>query len=118
MLLITLKGRPICGGNRLVKYTTRRGNTYDAKDFERKLLVRFGPLKYTDHNETLSHIRQKRTLRKHQQEFEWLANLVQDWPEKTLIGAFMGGLKPELAAVCRFINLDPMLNQSTSRRSR
>lgn len=41
------------------------------------------------------------TLREYQQEFEKLASRVQDWPEGALVGAFVGGLKPELATEVR-----------------
>lgn len=62
---------------------------------------RFGPSEYTDYDEELAHIKQTGALREYQKEFERLASRVQDWPEKALVGAFMGGLKPELAAEVR-----------------
>lgn len=79
----------------------RRGKLVRWKDFEKELMVHFGPLEYTDYDEALSHIRQMGTLREYQKEFERLANRVRDWPEKALVGAFIGGLKPELAAEVR-----------------
>ena len=33
----------------------------------------------------------------YQQEFERLANQVDGWPQKALVGAFMGGLKDDIA---------------------
>lgn len=48
------------------------------KEFEKELMVRFGPSEYTDHDESLAHIQQKGTLREYQQEFERLASRVQD----------------------------------------
>jgi len=40
---------------------------------------------------------QTRSLRDYQREFKRVTTQVKDWPEKTLIGEFVGGLKPELA---------------------
>lgn len=71
--------------------------------FARELVNRFGPSEYTDYDEVLTHIRQTGSLRDYQKEFEKLASRVHDWPEKALIGAFVGGLKTELASeVCVF----------------
>lgn len=71
------------------------------KDFERDLMARFGPLEYTDYDEALSRITQKGTLREYQTEFKRIANRVCDWPESALVGAFIGGLKADLAAEVR-----------------
>jgi hypothetical protein len=65
--------------------------------FEQDLLARFGPTDYEDFDEALSHIEQKGTVREYQQEFECLANRVVDWPEKALVGTFLGGLQPDIA---------------------
>lgn len=64
-------------------------------------MARFGPSEYTNFDESLAHIKQSGTLREYQKEFERLANRVRDWPETALVGAFMGGLKPDLAAEVR-----------------
>lgn len=71
------------------------------KEFEKEAMSRFGPSDYTDYDESLAHIKQVGSLREYQKEFEQLANRVHDWPEKALVGAFMGGLRPELAAEVR-----------------
>lgn len=73
-----------------------RGRGFDAhrlpwETFEADLWTRFGPSDGEDFEEALCHIRQKRTLLEYQREFERLQNKV-DWSEKTLVGAFMGGL--------------------------
>lgn len=47
------------------------------------------------------HIKHNDTLREYQKEFEKLASRVHDWTEKVLVGAFIGGLKSELAAKVR-----------------
>lgn len=64
-------------------------------------MTRFGPSEYTDFDESLAHIKQSETLREYQKEFEHLASRVHDWPEVALVGAFMGGLKPDLAVEVR-----------------
>jgi hypothetical protein len=66
-------------------------------NFEQKLLARFGPTDYEDFDEALSHIEQKGTVREYQREFECLANRVVDWPEKALVGTFLGGLRANIA---------------------
>ena len=52
-----------------------------------------------DFDEALSGICQSGTLRvrEYQWEFERLANWVNGWPQKALVGAFMGGLKDDIA---------------------
>lgn len=89
------------GSNGSVKYIIKKGEPIRWKDFEKELITRFGSSEYTDYDEALAHIKQMGNLRDYQKEFECLANRVQDWPEKALVGAFMGGLKPELAAEVR-----------------
>ena len=53
-----------------------------------------------DFDEVLSGICQSGTLkvREYQWEFERLANQVDGWPQKALVGAFMGGLKYDIAS--------------------
>lgn len=64
-------------------------------------MARFGPSEYTDYDEALSHINQTGTLREYQKEFERIASRVHDWPKKALAGAFIGGLKADLATEVR-----------------
>ena len=40
-------------------------------------------------------------LRDYQKEFERLANRLVGWPQKALIGTFLGGLKEEIASEVR-----------------
>ncbi|CAA0836886.1 Unknown protein, partial [Striga hermonthica] len=70
-------------------------------DFERELLTRFGASSYLNYDEALSRIRQTGTLRDYQKEFERLACRVRGWPESALVGAFIGGLRYDLAAEVR-----------------
>ncbi|CAA0810995.1 Unknown protein, partial [Striga hermonthica] len=66
--------------------------------FERELLTRFGTSDYHNYNEALTRIRQTGSLCEYIREFERLACRVRDWPEDALVGAFVGGLKFDLAA--------------------
>ncbi|CAA0808261.1 Unknown protein, partial [Striga hermonthica] len=70
--------------------------TWDV--FERELLTRFGTSDYHNYNEALTRIRQTGSLREYIREFERLAFRVRNWPEDALVGAFIGGLKFDLAA--------------------
>jgi hypothetical protein len=65
--------------------------------FEQDLLACFGPTNYEDFDEVLSHIEQKGTMREYQREFKCLANRVEDWPQKALVGTFLGGLWADIA---------------------
>ncbi|CAA0837972.1 Unknown protein, partial [Striga hermonthica] len=67
-------------------------------NFVRELLTRFGTSDYHNYNEALSRIRQTGSLRDYLKEFERLAFRVRGWPETALVGAFIGGLKFDLAA--------------------
>jgi hypothetical protein len=73
--------------------------TWEA--FERELLVRFGPTEVEDYDEALTKIQQMGTLREYQQEFERLANRVEGWRQKALVGAFLGGLKQDIVSAIR-----------------
>jgi hypothetical protein len=46
-----------------------------------------------------SRIQQEGTLRDYQQEFEWLASRVDGWPQKALVGTFLGELKQDIVSV-------------------
>jgi len=54
-----------------------------------------------DYDEALTKIQQTETLREYQQEFERLANWVDGWRQKALVGAFLGGLKSDIVSVVR-----------------
>jgi hypothetical protein len=69
--------------------------------FERELLVRFGPTEVEDYDEALTKIQQTGTLREYQQEFERLANRVEGWRQKALVGAFLGGLNSDIVSAVR-----------------
>ncbi|CAA0808190.1 Unknown protein, partial [Striga hermonthica] len=80
--------------------------TWDV--FERELLTRFGTSDFHNYNEALTRIRQTSSLREYIREFERLACRVRDWPEKALVGAFIDGLKFDLAAEVRLERPDTM----------
>ncbi|CAA0820322.1 Unknown protein, partial [Striga hermonthica] len=80
--------------------------TWDV--FERELLTRFGTTDYHNYNEALTRIRQTGSLREYSREFERLACRVRDWPEEALVGAFIDGLKFDLAAEVRLERPDTM----------
>lgn len=79
----------------------KKGKKIRWKDFKRELMSRFGPSEYNDYDEALAHIRQTGSLREYQRKFERLASRVQNWPERALVGLFVGGLKSELAVEVR-----------------
>jgi hypothetical protein len=64
--------------------------------FQEELWARFGPIECEDFDEALSKVKQERSLREYQKEFERLGIRVHGWPHKALVGTFMGGLKPEI----------------------
>ncbi|CAL1395604.1 unnamed protein product [Linum trigynum] len=76
--------------------------------FANELWTRFGPADEDDADEALSRIRQTGTLRDYQREFERLGNKVQVWTQKALVGAFMGGLQPEIFETLRLFRPDSL----------
>lgn len=41
-------------------------------------------------------LHQMGSVREYQTQFEWLASRVQEWPERALVGSYIGGLKDEI----------------------
>ncbi|CAA0832645.1 Unknown protein, partial [Striga hermonthica] len=92
--------RPTCGAmahERIPQPTA----SYYLDDFERELHTRFGTSDYHNYDEALTRIRQTCNLRDYLKEFERLACRVRGWPETALVGAFISGLKYDLAAEVR-----------------
>ncbi|CAA0832637.1 Unknown protein, partial [Striga hermonthica] len=79
----------------------RRQQIITWADFERELLTRFGTSDYHNYNEALARIRQIGNLHEYIKEFEQLACRVRDWSEDAVVGAFIGGLRFDLAAEVR-----------------
>jgi hypothetical protein len=80
-------------------------STHHMEAFEQELLIRFGPTEVKDYDEALSRIQQEGTLWVYQQEFEWLANYSAGWPQKALVGTFLGGLKNDIVSAVRMFKL-------------
>eukprot|EP00268_Persea_americana_P054788 TRINITY_DN6312_c0_g3_i1.p2 TRINITY_DN6312_c0_g3~~TRINITY_DN6312_c0_g3_i1.p2 ORF type:complete len:103 (-),score=17.99 TRINITY_DN6312_c0_g3_i1:803-1111(-) len=68
---------------------------------QKAICVRFGSIEYENFDEALSRLRQTATLREYQAQFECLANRVEGWLEKALVGCFIGGLKRSIAAAIK-----------------
>ena len=103
------------------------GRVLSWTNFEDELWARFGPLECEDFDEALSRIRQVGSLRDYQREFERLGNRVQGWTQRTLVGTFMGGLRPDISDGIRMfkpqtlkeaINLARMKDDQLARQRR
>ena len=57
-------------------------------------------------------------MREYQKEFECLGNRVHGWPQKALVGTFMGGLKPEIADGIRMFKPKSLKEASSLARMR
>jgi hypothetical protein len=68
------------------------------EEFTQALCVRFGPSDFEDFDEALAKLRQTGTIREYQNQFERLAAKVQNWPEKALVGSYIGGLRDDIRA--------------------
>ena len=68
------------------------------EEFTQALCVRFGPSDFEDFDEALAKLRQTGTIREYQNQFERLAAKVQNWPEKALVGSYIGGLRDDIHA--------------------
>ena len=58
--------------------------------FQEELWAQFAPTECEDFDEALSKVKQEGSLREYQKEFERLSNRVHGWPQKALVGTFMG----------------------------
>ena len=86
--------------------------------FQNEIWARFGPIECEDFDEALSKVKHKGSLREYQKEFERLGNRVQGWPQKALVGTFMGGLKPEIADGIRMFKPKSLKDASSLARMR
>jgi hypothetical protein len=86
--------------------------------FQEELWARFGPTECEDFDEALSKVKQERSLREYQKEFERLGNRVHGWPQKALVGTFMGGLKPEITDDIRMFKPKSIKKASSLARMR
>ncbi|KAF3782907.1 hypothetical protein EJ110_NYTH33455 [Nymphaea thermarum] len=67
----------------------------DWEEFKDAILLRFGESAYVDHDIELRNLKQTSTVQEYQARFENLASMVE-WTPKSLIAAFIGGLKEEI----------------------
>ncbi|CAL1388156.1 unnamed protein product [Linum trigynum] len=74
--------------------------------FASELWTRFGPADEDDADEAITRIKQIGLLQDYQQEFERLGNKVDGWTQKSLVGTFIGGLKPENSETLRLYRPD------------
>ncbi|KAF3774999.1 hypothetical protein EJ110_NYTH51645 [Nymphaea thermarum] len=65
------------------------------EQFRASIQLCFGDSTFVDYDEDLKNLVQTTTIQAYQKQFERLASQVQ-WSDKALIGAFKGGLKPEI----------------------
>jgi len=86
--------------------------------FQEELWARFGPTECEDFDEALSKVKQEGSLREYQKEFERLGNRVHGWPQKALVGTFMGGLKLEIADGIRMFKPKSLKEASSLARMR
>jgi hypothetical protein len=86
--------------------------------FQEELWARFGPTECEDFDEALSKVKQEGSLCEYQKEFERLGNRVHGWPQKALVGTFMGGLKPEIADGIRMFKPKSLKEASNLARMR
>lgn len=70
--------------------------------FERGLLQRFGTTEMEEADEAIIRLRQTGAFRTYLAEFERLVNCLPHWEDKALLGAFLAGVKDELAREIRF----------------
>jgi hypothetical protein len=86
--------------------------------FQEELWARFGLTECEDFDEALSKVKQEGSLSEYQKEFERLGNRVHGWPQKALVGTFMGGLKPEIADGIRMFKPKSLKEASNLARMR
>ncbi|KAF3789047.1 hypothetical protein EJ110_NYTH19744 [Nymphaea thermarum] len=67
----------------------------DWEEFKDALLLRFGESAYVDYDIELRNLKQTSSVQEYQARFENLASMVE-WTPKSLIAAFIGGLKEEI----------------------
>ncbi|PKI78282.1 hypothetical protein CRG98_001340 [Punica granatum] len=84
---------------------TRQYFAAQDRRFEKGLLVRFGSSEYEDANEAMNKLREKGAFREYLGECERLMNTLPHWHPSALLGAFMAGLKEEIAGDLRMWRL-------------
>ena len=86
------------------------------EEFTQALCVRFGPSDYEDFDEALTKVRQIGTVREYQMLFERLAARVQDWPQRAMVGSYIGGLKEEIRSEVKLFGPTTLLHATSLAR--
>ena len=86
------------------------------EELTQALCVRFGPSDYEDFDEALAKLRQTGTIREYQTQFERLAARVRNWPEKALLGSYIGGLKEEIQSDVKLFHPTTLLHATSLAR--
>ncbi|KAF3779453.1 hypothetical protein EJ110_NYTH41429 [Nymphaea thermarum] len=79
-------------GTRWLKH---KESVHDWEEFKEALLLRFGESAYVDYDIELRNLKQTSSVQEYQARFENLASMVE-WTLKSLIAAFIRGLKEEI----------------------
>jgi len=83
------------------------------EEFTQALCVCFGPTNYEDFDEALAKLQQIGTVREYQTQLERLVTRVQDWPEKALVGSYIGGLKEEIRSKVKLFRPTSLLHAAS-----
>ncbi|GJV93846.1 putative mitochondrial protein [Tanacetum coccineum] len=83
-----------------------------------ELWPQFGPIDFEDFDEALLMVQESNPFREYQKEFERLGNRVRGWTQKSLVGTFMGGLKPEIADGTRMFKPNNLKDATSLARMR
>ncbi|KAL4608000.1 hypothetical protein ACB092_09G215900 [Castanea dentata] len=86
------------------------------EEFTHALCVRFGPSDYEDFDEALAKLRQTGTVREYQAQFERIASRVHEWPEKALMGSYIGGLKDEIRSEVKLFHPTTLVHATSLAR--
>ena len=86
------------------------------EELTQALCIRFGPSDYEDFDEALAKLRQTGTIREYQTQFERLAARVRNWPEKALLGSYIGGLKEEIQSDVKLFHPTTLLHATSLAR--
>ena len=86
------------------------------EEFTQALCIRFGPSDYEDFDEALAKLQQTGTVREYQTQFERLAARVRQWPQRALVGSYVGGLKEEIRAEVKLFRPTILLHAASLAR--
>lgn len=61
-------------------------------------------------------LHQMGSVREYQTQFEWLASRVQEWPERALVGSYIGGLKDEIQSEVKLFHPTTLVHATSLAR--